>query len=65
MSMPILQTRDIADWGPKAMEIYWQQCRRYDTRPIVKIKHSQQLSQTAFSEMLAQFSRQRQRKMIV
>ncbi len=53
---------EIMSWDPENMESYWQQCRRFDTRPILSIRHSQEISQAAFSEMLKRFSSQRRCK---
>ena len=62
MAIQIPRDSEIMSWDPENMDTYWQQCRRFDTRPMISIRHSQQLSQAAFSEMLTRFAIQRRRK---
>jgi len=52
MATRIPRDSEIMNWDPENMETYWQQCRCFDTRPILSIRQSQQISQAAFSDLL-------------
>jgi len=62
MSIQIPGDSEIMSWDPENMESYWQQCRQFDTRPIMSIRQSQATSEAAFSQMLTRFSEQRREK---
>lgn len=63
MTVQIPRDSEIMNWDPENMDTYWQQCRKFDTRPMISIRHSQEISQAAFAQMLTRFSKQRREKM--
>jgi hypothetical protein len=62
MATQIPRDSEIMSWDPENMETYWQQCRNFDTRPIMSIRQSQDVSQAAFSNMLKRFAKERRSK---
>ena len=62
MAIQIPRDSEIMSWDPENMDTYWQQCRRFDTSPMISIRHSQQLSQAAFNQMLVRFAEKRRSK---
>ncbi|MBV1908506.1 MAG: hypothetical protein KUG78_04245 [Kangiellaceae bacterium] len=58
------------DHQSKNMEVYWQQCRAFDsrsfdTRTVQSSGVNQIQSQNAFAEMLVQFSQKRTHKKLI
>ena len=62
MAIQIPRDSEIMSWDPENMDTYWQQCRRFDTRSMISIRHSQQISQAAFNQMLNRFAEKRRNK---
>ena len=43
----------------KNMELYWRQCRDYDSRPFLNLRQSQLVSESAFNLTLQRLNRKR------
>lgn len=64
MVVRISKDSEIMSWDPENMDTYWQQSRKYDSRPILSLRQSQAISLAAFTQMLTRFSEQRREKMV-
>lgn len=58
---------EIMSWDPENMETYWQQCRRYDSRPFDTLSISSHstthIYQNDFLKTLERFVEKRQLKL--